>query len=469
MQTILDKTGTKPLYQQIVEWVENALMAGTIKPGEKLPSERNLSQYFGVNRSTVVRAMEILQDRNIIIRTIGSGTYINPQKWGRYLAPQMSWNQEAKPIHFKDHYHLDLGNGDLPADLYPELHLPEVDWQLLIQAEQEDSAHKLGTVTLCRAVQSYLETRFDWKVDLNHILITAGTQQAISLITLGLLQTGDAIAIEDPSYFYSLSIFQALGIRIYGIPMDSEGIIIKKLDQLVDRHAIKMVFINPIFHNPSGIIMTPTRRTSLLNYAARKQLMIVEDDAYSQLSFSREIETSPLKKIAKMEQVLYLGSLSKYLGKSIRIGWMIAPPSIVDHLATIRQHLDSGLSSLPQFMAEIYLAQYAEHHEEYLQTLLQQKAEALIEWLETEFPATFNYQKPQGGFHLYAQLTTATDLKAIEKRLNALRVSYRRSDFFGANKPALRFSFSHFPLPETDNNQKAEREDKECRTTIRMK
>ncbi len=455
MHTILDKMSPKPLYQQIVEWVENALMTGAMKPGEKLPSERDLSRYFAVNRSTIVRAMEILHDRNIIIRRVGSGTYINPQKWGRYLAPQISWNQESKQSHFHQDYRLDLGNGDLPAMLYPDLHLPEVDWQLLIREEQADSAHKLGTITLRRAVQSYLRTRFDWQVDLNHILITAGTQQAISLITLGLLKTGDAIAIENPSYFYSLSIFQALGIRIYGIPMDSSGIIIEKLDELVDRYAIKMMFINPIFHNPTGIVMSQQRKDALLAYATRKQLLIIEDDAYSQLAFSPQIETSPLKKQAKMEQILYLGSLSKYLGKSIRIGWMIAPPSIVEHLATIRQHLDSGLSSLPQFMAEIYLEQYALHHETHLQTTLKRKCEALIHWLEMNFPGTFQYQIPTGGFHLYANLRQPLQLKIIEKELQSLNVSYRRSDFFGADLPGLRFSFAHFPLSEEQNHDKA--------------
>lgn len=122
-------------------------------------------------------------------------------------------------------------------------------------------------------------------MDLNEILITSGTQQAISLIALGLLKTGDAVAIENPSYFYSLSIFQALGIRIYGIPMDQEGIMVEKLDELVHKHSLKMIFINPIFHNPTGRVMSAARKQALRDYATRKRILIVEDDAYAQLKF----------------------------------------------------------------------------------------------------------------------------------------------------------------------------------------
>lgn len=448
----LDKHQSKPLYQQIIETIESAVLSGKLKPGERLPSERDLSHFFNVNRSTVVRAMEELHDRKIIIRKVGSGTFINPQKWGLFSEPRMQWNEAQTSNAFEKAVSLDFTNGDLPLELYPSLQLPEIDWQLLLEAEQENSATKLGTKSLRMAVQRYLKESHQWDVDLNEILITSGTQQAISLIALGLLKTGDAVAIENPSYFYSLSIFQALGIRIYGIPMDQEGIMVEKLDELVHKHSLKMIFINPIFHNPTGRVMSAARKQALRDYATRKRILIVEDDAYAQLKFHPATDNSPLKMKDSAENVLYLSSLSKYLGRSIRIGWMIAPPAIIEHLASIRQQLDSGLSSLPQFMAEFYLNHYAKAHESMLQSALKTRADALASWLTEHFSTLLTFDAPQGGFHLYATPKAPHMQKQIELKLSTLDARATKSSYFGGDDAAFRLSFAHFPITKRDQN-----------------
>src|SRR5699024_2055806 len=115
MRYTLSKDPHKPLYQQIIETIETAALTGKLQPGEKLPSERDLSRFFNVNRSTVVRAMEELHDRNIIIRKVGSGTFINPQKWGLFSEPRMQWNQTQESHAFKPEVKYDLANGDLPS------------------------------------------------------------------------------------------------------------------------------------------------------------------------------------------------------------------------------------------------------------------------------------------------------------------------------------------------------------------
>lgn len=446
MRYTLQKDPNKPLYQQIIETIETAALTGKLQPGEKLPSERDLSQFFKVNRSTVVRAMDELHDRNIIVRKVGSGTYINPQKWGLFSEPRMQWNQSQEPSAFTKDVRYDLANGDLPLELYPSLQLPEIDWQLLLEAEQENSASRFGTKRLRKAVQQYLKSRHNWDVDLHEILITSGTQQAISLIALGLLKTGDAVAIETPSYFYSLSIFQALGIRIYGIPMDREGIMIDKLDELTHKHSLKMIFINPIFHNPTGKVMSPSRKKKLLDYCERKRILIIEDDACAQLKFEEHINIEPLKMQDQHDNVLYLNSLSKYLGRSIRIGWMIAPPAITEHLANIRQQLDSGLSSLPQFMAEFYLQNYAQEHETKLQQALKTRAHHLENWLTVHFADFLSFQPAQGGFHLYAELKDPKAHRTVEDRLAKLSAKATKNSYFGGDDTAFRLSFANFPI-----------------------
>ena len=313
----VQKNGTKPLYQQIIEGIEAAIISGQLSPGERLPSERDLSIWLNVNRSTVIRALDELSDRNIIIRKSGSGTYVNDQKWGLLTYPSFNWRNSLvasyqpspnfKEDASQDYY--DLRSGDLPIDLYPSLKLPEIDWQSLILAEQQDNA-QLGMLSLRETVQSYLKARFNFIVPVEQIMITSGAQQAISLIALGLLKPGDAIGIEQPSYFYALPIFQSVGLRIYGIPVDQQGLSIERLDELVHKHSLKMLFINPNFQNPTGAVMSFKRKKELLDFCQRKNLPIVEDDAYSQLYFYQSVDVNPVKKWDIEGQTIYVGSLS---------------------------------------------------------------------------------------------------------------------------------------------------------------
>ena len=251
----VQKDGIKPLYQQIIEGIEQAIALGQLSPGERLPSERDLSIWLEVNRSTVIRAFDELAERNIIVKKAGSGTYVNDQKWGLLASPSFNWRnnlmnsyrQPAATLPQTQHNYYDLRNGDLPIELYPSLKLPEMDWQSLILAEQQD-ATQMGILSLRETVQSYVKQRFNFTVPVEQILITSGTQQAISLIALGLLKPGDAIGIEQPSYFYALPIFQSVGLRIYGIPVDQQGVSIQRLDELIHKHSylLDLYYVFPL-------------------------------------------------------------------------------------------------------------------------------------------------------------------------------------------------------------------------------
>lgn len=447
----VQKDGIKPLYQQIIEGIEQAIALGQLSPGERLPSERDLSIWLEVNRSTVIRAFDELAERNIIVKKAGSGTYVNDQKWGLLASPSFNWRnnlmnsyrQPAATLPQTQHNYYDLRNGDLPIELYPSLKLPEMDWQSLILAEQQD-ATQMGILSLRETVQSYVKQRFNFTVPVEQILITSGTQQAISLIALGLLKPGDAIGIEQPSYFYALPIFQSVGLRIYGIPVDQQGVSIQRLDELIHKHSLKMIFVNPNFQNPTGAVMSSERKKALIEFCQRKNLPIVEDDAYSQLFFYSSLDVDPIKKLDLQGQTIYLGSLSKYLGKSIRIGWMIAPESVVNNLADIRQKLDSGLSALPQVMAEHYLKDYSQTHEHYLRNVLKQRAQLCVQWLRENLSNDYQFDMPLGGFHLY--ITSKNHREELVSALAQHNVLALPGKYFGDAKlnNRARLSFTHF-------------------------
>lgn len=457
----LDPTSPIPLYQQIITLIENALERGQLAPGDRLPAERQLSQLLGVNRSTVIHALDQLSDRGLLLRRRGAGTYINPQKWGVQPSPLIHlqrgsrfachqppdlYQWKAAQLRRQGKGVRDLANGDLPTDLLPALTLPTTDWQSLLEQEQREIASPLGLLSLRRAVQTHLRQRCALDVDLAQILITSGIQQALFLISQGLLKAGDAIGVDAPSYFYSLPLFQASGLRLCALPVDEQGIRPEGLERCCRQHNLRMIFLNPVFQNPVGYVMSPPRKQQLLKFCQARQIPIVEDDTYSALSFDASLNTSPLKCADRRDQVIYLGSLSKYMGRNLRIGWLIAPPAIVAQMATLRQHLDAGLSLFPQYLAGQYLNDCCEQHLIQLRRALAERATQLMRWLTQHYGETLHYTPPRGGFHLWAQLTDAdpAKLNAVLDQLLAQGVIVARGQEFGSTPYHLRFSFGHF-------------------------
>lgn len=212
------------------------------------------------------------------------------------------------------------------------------------------------------------------------------------------------MAIESPSYFYSLSLFQSAGLRIFALPMDDDGVIISELRDLYHKHRVKMVFVNPTFQNPTGLVMSLKRRKELVKVCAHLQIPIVEDDPFSELAALDSEIPVPLKQLDS-DNVLYIGSLSKIMGSTTRIGWLIGPVAVIERLALARQEMDFGLSIFPQVLANSVLntAGYREHLKQ-LHQVLEVRRDDLIAALEEILPNELEFIRPKGGFHLWVKL-----------------------------------------------------------------
>ena len=424
-----------PLYKQVIALVEQAIESGLLSGGERLPAERRLCDVLGVNRSTVIHALQDLTDRGILLRRQGSGTYVNPEKWGVQSYPILNWQPPVASRAAQkndDHAHRvsryrkealragkpwqDLSSSDLPGGLLPAMTMPENAWpksplpqspllwgslQDVLRQELDAESSLTGLAAFKTVVRDHLRQCLNLEVDPEQILITSGAQQALFLITQCLLRPGDAVGIEAPSYFYSLPVFQAAGLRLFAIPTDNEGVSPEGLDAVVSRRELKMIFLNPVFQNPTGLVMSSQRKQDILQYCAARHIPIVEDDAYSLLDFSPAVDIAPIKSWDRHGQVLYIGSLSSYVGKNIRAGWMVAPQGVVQRLAQVRQQIDSGVSILPQLLAGQYLQIDGEKHRRFLQATLARKAAAVQQWLTRAMPGAFTWTPPLGGFYLY--------------------------------------------------------------------
>ncbi|GEK92043.1 aminotransferase-like domain-containing protein [Alkalibacterium kapii] len=459
----ISQNRARPLYQEIMLMIEEKITSGELTAGQRLPSERKLALILEVNRSTVIRSMEELTAQGILIRKKGSGTYINPNKWGLQTKPLINWGSssllndtikrksiyeeavEKHRAHISENL-LDLSKGVLPSDLLPELTAPQLSWKELVKQEKNQSSRNTGIQSLKESVQAYLEKTYEMTVPLEEIMITSGTQNALFLISQGLLKPGDAIGIEAPSYFYFLRLFQAAGLRIVPIPMDADGMTVTGLREASLKHPLKMVFLNPIFQNPTGRVMSQERKAEILDYCLLKRIPIVEDDAYGGLSFAPSIDNSPLKKMDQNEQVIYLGTLSKLAGHHLRIGWMIGPPGVLKNLADIRLQTDAELSFLPQFIADHFLRTEVDAHQQKITTELQKRARSMEQWLRAEFGDAIDFQPAKGGFHLYCRFPGKTKEEVDEILLDLLKknVIVSEGQKFGDQTNGFRLSFMNF-------------------------
>lgn len=457
----INQAHSMPLYQKIMLLTEEKIKSGELKPGTRLPSERKLAEYLKVNRSTVIRAMEELTAQGVLARKKGSGTYVNPDKWGLQTKSLINWGTSLTTDSFKkrsDYQQtvarfreqkqdriIDLSNGNLPADLLPELQSPSLSWKELILQERKQSPDS-EMHSLRESVQLHLKKTYQMEVPIEEIMITSGTQNALFLISQGLLKPGDAVGIEAPSHFYSLRLFQAAGLRIIPISMDTEGMTIKGLQEASINYPLKMIFLNPIFQNPTGLVMSAKRKTDILDYCLMKRIPIVEDDAYGALSFDQSVDNSPLKKMDQQQQVIYLGTLSKLAGNHLRIGWMVGPKNILKELADIRFQIESELSFLPQFMADHYLRIEMDEHQKKLKINLAERARMMEKWLRIEFGEDIEFLPAKGGFHLYCLFPkkTKAEVDNILQELLKKNIIFLEVQKFGDQKNGFRLSFAHF-------------------------
>lgn len=384
-------------------------------PGEKLPPERQLAEAFGVNRSTVVHALDELEAMGIIIRKRGSGTLINDGKWGVYTGGATNWRNYLSGAFNRRHPYLDklsqlakdeslidAFTGELPLELIPSLELPSISWNdFLVEESFQD---ELGYLPLRQQVVEDLNRDRSLTLTTDQLLLTSGAQQALFLIIQVLLQSGDAVAIEEPSSFYPLPIFQAAGVRLYGIPVDEDGMKIDLLEQMIVRRKIKMVLVNPNFQNPTGTTMSLTRRKQLIALCQNYQIPIVEDDVFSQLHFSEEAKPVLLKELDS-ENVIYIGSLSKILGTTTKIGWLSAPVKVTERLAEARREMDFTLSIFPQVLALSALKnRQFEQQIKLLRQELKRRRDVLIGYLQSYLGRNVSYVIPNGGYYLWLRV-----------------------------------------------------------------
>ncbi|MEU9737365.1 PLP-dependent aminotransferase family protein [Streptomyces sp. NPDC048002] len=244
------------------------------------------------------------------------------------------------------------------------------------------------------------------------LLITTGSQQALSLLATALLDPGDTVLVEDPCYLAALQVFGLAGARVVGVPTDADGVDPQALAELVVRHRPKLLYTVPTFQNPTGRTMPAARREAVASVAARHGLWIVEDDPYGELRY----DGAPVPWIASFDEAadrtLLLGSFSKIMAPGLRLGWLRAPAALRRACAVAKQAADLHTPTLNQLAAARYL-DVLDAHVARVRAVYGERRDAMLAALPGALPAGSVWTRPEGGMFLWARLPDGYDTTAL--------------------------------------------------------
>jgi len=286
------------------------------------------------------------------------------------------------------------------------------------------------------------------------LIVTTGSQQALDLIGKTLINPGDKVIVEGPTFLATIQCFRLYGAQVIAAPIDADGVQADALEQLVAEHKPKFVYLIPTFGNPSGATLSLARRKQVLEMAVRTQTVVIEDDPYGDLYFG---EAPPPSLLALSDQVpgsrdwlVHCGSLSKVLSPGLRVGWMIAPPALLARATMCKQFSDAHTSTFAQATAAQYLkagrmpATLAHVREVYAE-----RARVMGESLKRELGDAIEFTQPGGGLFFWARLTGANgklkDAGELAKRAIGQGVAFVPGAPFFATNPdhaTLRLSFA---------------------------
>ncbi|WP_138418782.1 PLP-dependent aminotransferase family protein [Aquibacillus sediminis] len=320
----------------------------------------------------------------------------------------------------------------------------------LLEEEQDLPLHYVGSPKVDK-LKEQIHARMakrDMGVSEDELLITAGACQAIDLVARILLDSNTVVAVESPTYMEALEIFQNYTDHFISIPVDQHGLQTNKLEEvLVERKQKglplpKVLYTIPTFQNPTGTTMNEERRKHVLELAAKYDFLILEDDAYGELSF--DASPTPLKAMDIDGRVLYLGSLSKVVAPGMRIGWVAADSEFINAIAWFKKDLDHPF-------AQATMASFLEQNDigERIQVLgeaYQDKCAVLLSALEQHMPDSVSWYKPEGGYFVWVKVAGVDTSQLLSQAL-AEGISYIPGKYFFLNpqdgKEYLRLSFSY--------------------------
>jgi DNA-binding transcriptional MocR family regulator len=406
-----------PLQQRLANRLRDAIERGDLVVGAQLPPERTLARQLGVSRTTVIGAYDSLCEEGWLESRRGSGTFASapkaPEGHRTHLLSQLARNPIFSGLIDSPMTTIDFAAASPPAapQVLAATQFASDDMKAHVAGH---GYYTSGVPALRQGLARYLSRWIPTTED--EVLVTTGSQQAISLLATMYVEPGDSVVVETPTYPGALDAFRSVRGRLFGVPVGDHGVRPDDLRLMLSRTRAKLAYVTPSFNNPTGCVTPIESRKELARVAAEFQAVIVEDHVLSELQLDGKEPPPPISASANDSTVVMIGSMSKLFWGGLRVGWLRAPKQVVRRLARVKAVADLATSVVSQLLATRLLASIDEvkaARRESLVAGLNQGSSLLASMLPS-----WSWKRPAGGLSLWVRLPVgnATDFAEVAIR-----------------------------------------------------
>jgi DNA-binding transcriptional MocR family regulator len=504
MHVVIERDSPTPIYLQIAQQLRQSIYDGEPPAGAKLPPERRLANLLGVNRTTVVNAYRELAADGLVSGQVGRGTIVvygthektaEFENWPRVNGHTVA---ETGEISFDGEPAARARHGTMPwAQLFttvtdvmddpllrdamtvsarpdvirlatgiPSPELYPIDAIRAIFDEALDNAGSTllqhtpteGYPPLREQLSAWMQryaaaAGASVRIEPNQIVVVAGSQQGLYLLARTLIEPGDLVAVESPTYLGAAQVFRAAGARLLPIPIDGDGMQVDLLQDLLPRRRPKLIYTLPTFQNPSGNVMAMGRRLRLLDLAARYQIPVIEDDPYGALRYDgRMLPTlAAIDRAEGRGNVIYLSTVSKMLFPGFRIGWISAVKPVIEQVTLMKQLVDLDTNALAQrAVCAFFERGLLDDHLAKVNRIYPRRRDLMLDALERHAGSLVTANQPDGGIYLWCRINEGIRVRDLLPEAAREGVAFAPGESFHVDAASGRGRFDirlNFTLP----------------------
>lgn len=429
----VNKKAATFLYRQVYDGYRKAIVDGNLRPGQRIPSTRVLATELGISRIPILDAYGQLLAEGYFESRVGSGTIVSRSLPDR----QTAWRPTAGPatkinsgrrrlskrcllLASRQDFYSRRGTGAFVASQVAAEHFPLAVWNRLVtrhcrstNAKSLDYGDPMGLRELREAIAAHLRTARGVRCESEQIMIVSGSQQGLEISARALLDAGDRVWMEEPGYAFARSVFACSACEVVPIPVDADGLnVAAGVKKCRDARA---VLVTPSHQYPLGVTMSASRRLQLLDWAERRGAWILEDDYDSEYRYQTMPVTS-LQGLDRNSRVVYIGTFSKVLFPSLRLGYVVLPVDLVERFLAVRFAMDIGPGTFQQaVLADFIREGHFSRHIRRMRLVYAERRSALIESIRNELGSAAQISGAQAGMDLSVILKGVSDRQVAER------------------------------------------------------
>lgn len=463
----LERQSGTPLFQQIARGVADDIRRGRLRPGDALPGTRSLAEALGVQRLTVVAAFDELIAEGWLVPRAARGTFVSndlPDPKPRRFAPRRATSNAI------GYDLLSAPEPELPYEVpkgtllfapsRPDVRL--VPGALIGRAYRRSVIRRGGALLnyaapeghprLREALATMLASTRGLAATAANICVTRGSQQAIFLVARSLVQPGDVVVVEQLGYRPAWEAIRSVGAEIVGVPVDGDGLSIDTLERVLSDRKIRALYLTPHHQFPTTVTLSAGRRMRLLDLARTRRFAILEDDYDHEFHY----DGRPVLPLASVDPgvVVYIGSLSKVFAPALRVGYIVAPPALIERVAAHRVYVDTqGDSVLEYALAELLEDGEVQRHIRRMRREYRARRDVLVEALREHLRNEVSFDVPAGGIALWLRARKGLDVDAWTKSAKLRGAIVAPASSFtldGRPRPFIRLGFASLNPRELD-------------------